>query len=234
MLTSFPPIVSASLLIRLIERRLHVLGAHANAAAASDAADAAADAAATSEASGSSPLAHAPAAEVVVGADEFFPVLVWVVLHATPPRITSELAYIGRFRSPDRLRGVSGCYFTHLRAAVHFLQMAACGPEQSPSMALGVADEVERSPLASAGSEMAATTTAPPTPPSVTASAPRPLSAPTCVSPPSAAAPGHPLEASLDLRLVWPSCAASQHTSTLRSHRPARRFGSIRAAQTVG
>jgi hypothetical protein len=61
----------------------------------------------------------------VVGADEFFPVLVWVVLLAAPPLLTSELAYIKRYRHPDRLRGVSGCYYTHLCAAVHFLQSEA-------------------------------------------------------------------------------------------------------------
>mmetsp|Transcript_15556 Transcript_15556/g.40204 ORF Transcript_15556/g.40204 Transcript_15556/m.40204 type:complete len:517 (-) Transcript_15556:127-1677(-) len=73
---------------------------------------------------------------VHIGADEFFPVLVWVVLHATPPHLKSELAYIARFRHPDRLRGVSGCYFTHLRAAVEFLEMAASGNDCTPEASM--------------------------------------------------------------------------------------------------
>ena len=72
------------------------------------------------------------AAQVNIGADEFFPVLVWVVLHSTPASLPSELAFIARYRHPDRLRGVSGCYFTHLRAAVQFLEMAARGPGSAP------------------------------------------------------------------------------------------------------
>ena len=83
------------------------------------------------------------------GADVFFPVLVWVVLLANPPRATSEVrsgrellsdsvpsrrartpttarapqvSYIARFRSHAALRAVHGCYFTHFRAAVTFLE----------------------------------------------------------------------------------------------------------------
>ena len=76
----------------------------------------------------------------VVGADEFFPVLVWLVLHATPPRVISEISYISRYRNPERLRGVSGCYFTHLRAAIAFLETAARGSDPCKAMPPSSAD----------------------------------------------------------------------------------------------
>ena len=82
------------------------------------------------------------AGDVTVGADEFFPVLVWVVLHCTPTHICSELSFISRFRHPDKLRGVSGCYFTHVRAAVKFIEMTARGTE--PETARGTEPETAR------------------------------------------------------------------------------------------
>lgn len=42
---------------------------------------------------------------------------------ANPPSLHSHIAFIARFRNPDCMRGVHGCYFTHLRAATHFLQV---------------------------------------------------------------------------------------------------------------
>ncbi|KAL1514582.1 hypothetical protein AB1Y20_003676 [Prymnesium parvum] len=64
-----------------------------------------------------------------VGADEFFPVLVYVVLQANPERLHSHLAFIARFRNPEMMRGMQGCYFTHLRAAAHFLQHLTCNDD---------------------------------------------------------------------------------------------------------
>ena len=110
-------------------------GSPAAAAAASGAALAAPAAPEPGAARSQAPAAatnEAADEDVHIGADEFFPVLVWVVLQATPPRITSELSYIARFRNPDRLRGVSGCYYTHVRAAVQFVEMAARGPIDMP------------------------------------------------------------------------------------------------------
>ena len=58
-----------------------------------------------------------------LGADELFPVFVFVVLQCNPPRLASTLAYVQRFRSPMALKSEAGCYFTHLQAAVSFLQV---------------------------------------------------------------------------------------------------------------
>jgi len=56
------------------------------------------------------------------GADELFPVFVYVVLVCQPPQLASTLAYVQRFRSPMALKSEAGCYFTHLQAAVSFLE----------------------------------------------------------------------------------------------------------------
>lgn len=60
-----------------------------------------------------------------LGADELFPVFVYVVLQCNPPHLASTLAYVQRFRSPMALKSEAGCYFTHLQAAVSFLQSLA-------------------------------------------------------------------------------------------------------------
>jgi len=94
-----------------------------------------------------------------IGADEYFPVLVFVILQATPhetrhrhlgmhmhiacvqicthvhacmcasvvlqanpPQLLSTISFISRFRSPEALRSLEGCYYTHFRAAVAFLE----------------------------------------------------------------------------------------------------------------
>lgn len=57
-----------------------------------------------------------------IGADEYFPVLVYAVLQANPPQLLSTVTFIARFRSPEALRSLEGCYFTHFRAAVAFLE----------------------------------------------------------------------------------------------------------------
>ena len=60
-----------------------------------------------------------------LGADELFPVFVYAVLKANPPKLASTLAYVQRFRSPMALKSEAGCYFTHLQAAVSFLESLA-------------------------------------------------------------------------------------------------------------
>jgi len=65
---------------------------------------------------------HADRSPRHIGADEYFPVLVFVVLQANPPQLLSTISFISRFRSPEALRSLEGCYFTHFRAAVAFLE----------------------------------------------------------------------------------------------------------------
>jgi len=57
-----------------------------------------------------------------VGADEFFPLLVYITLAAQPPKLWSNLQFIGRFRNPVKLQGEPGYYFTTLSGVVEFTQ----------------------------------------------------------------------------------------------------------------
>eukprot|EP00040_Diaphanoeca_grandis_P034695 m.216372 g.216372 ORF g.216372 m.216372 type:complete len:475 (-) comp33207_c3_seq1:448-1872(-) len=56
------------------------------------------------------------------GADEFFPMLVYITLMAKPPNLHSNIKFIERFRSQDKLSGEAGYYFTNLHGAMTFAQ----------------------------------------------------------------------------------------------------------------
>lgn len=47
-------------------------------------------------------------------ADTFIPVLIFVVLRASPDNLISNVEYISRFRNPDRLSSESGYYLSSL------------------------------------------------------------------------------------------------------------------------
>lgn len=55
------------------------------------------------------------------GADDFLPVLIYVVLHANPPQLESNLRYIARFRLESRLVSEAAYFYTNLVSATHFL-----------------------------------------------------------------------------------------------------------------
>lgn len=47
-------------------------------------------------------------------ADSFMPLLIYVVLHANPEHLVSNVQYILRFRNQDKLAGEAGYYLSSL------------------------------------------------------------------------------------------------------------------------
>ena len=62
------------------------------------------------------------------GADEFFPVLLYVTVQAAPAGLHASLQYISRFRHPSKLVSEAAYYLTHQQSALTFL--SSVQPEQ--------------------------------------------------------------------------------------------------------
>ncbi|XP_018850688.2 vacuolar protein sorting-associated protein 9A-like isoform X2 [Juglans regia] len=55
------------------------------------------------------------------GADEFFPVLIYVTIKANPPKLHSNLSYIQRYRHQSRLVAEPAYFFTNMLSAESFI-----------------------------------------------------------------------------------------------------------------
>ncbi|KAK4450775.1 hypothetical protein QBC34DRAFT_402524 [Podospora aff. communis PSN243] len=55
-------------------------------------------------------------------ADSFMPMLIYVVLHANPEHLVSNVQYILRFRNQDKLGGEAGYYLSSLMGAIQFIE----------------------------------------------------------------------------------------------------------------
>ena len=56
-----------------------------------------------------------------VGADDFLPLFIYVVLHCHIPKLASNCSYIQAFYNPGRLRSKQGYYFVNLQSAMEFV-----------------------------------------------------------------------------------------------------------------
>lgn len=57
-----------------------------------------------------------------VSADEFLPILVYILLRANPPELQSNIDYVSSFRGRGRMVGEGAYFFTHLAGAVFFIE----------------------------------------------------------------------------------------------------------------
>lgn len=67
-------------------------------------------------------------------ADSFIPLLIYVVLHANPDHLVSNIQYILRFRNQDKLCGEAGYYISSLVCRVQFTQRSVIWEDKLTSL----------------------------------------------------------------------------------------------------
>lgn len=67
-----------------------------------------------------------PVVSLLAGADDFLPVLIYVVIHANPPQLASNLEYIQRFRMHSRMVSESAYFFTQLVSSHSWVHSHTC------------------------------------------------------------------------------------------------------------
>lgn len=56
------------------------------------------------------------------GADDFLPILIYVVIHANPPQLASNLEFVQRYRMVSRMVSEAAYFFTQLYSAASFIE----------------------------------------------------------------------------------------------------------------
>lgn len=104
------------------------------------------------------------------GADDFLPVLIYVLLKANPPQLLANVEYIQRYRHPSRLVGEAAYFYTNVVSAATFL-------EHLEASSLTMAPEEFEASLKHAMAAIAFSSAPPPSSPSTPAPAPSPPTA---------------------------------------------------------
>ena len=123
------------------------------------------------------------------GADDFLPILIYVLILAAPPQLESNLAFIMRYRLASRLNGEAAYFYTNMVSATTFIEtisptslsidpqefishMKAAGvpgsedrPRQGQDQASASAEAAEQAPVDQAPAEQARPPQDLPTPP---------------------------------------------------------------------
>jgi len=82
------------------------------------------------------------------GADEFIPILIFIILKSNPPHICSTMKYISTFRRQSALGGEMGYYFTSILGSLTFIETldASALSIKSDEFIKGLEEQKERNP----------------------------------------------------------------------------------------